>query len=139
MGMKYVLETADVETIAAAAEDLALKREFKVTISIVDDGGHLLYLKRLDGASPMSVETSVAKAKTAALSRRDTGFYENLIINKQRMAFLNLEKFCFLEGAVPISIDQTVVGAIGVSGVASSDDLDIAQHALHVFYQTSNE
>src|SRR5437868_11276780 len=79
MKSKSVLELADVEAIAAAAEAEALKNQWAVTIAIVDDGGHLLWLQRLDGASPISSHIGPAKARTAALGRRESKTYEDMI------------------------------------------------------------
>ena len=72
MKNKYELELADVKKIAAAAEAEALKNNWAVTIAIVDDGGHLLWLQRLDGAAPISSHIAPAKARTAAVGRKDT-------------------------------------------------------------------
>jgi uncharacterized protein GlcG (DUF336 family) len=101
-----------------------------VVISVVDDGGHLLWLQRLDGGAPISSYIAPAKAKTAALGRRDSKIYEDLI-NNGRTAFLtapNLDGM--LEGGVPIVVDGHVVGAVGVSGVKSAEDVQIARAGI---------
>ena len=88
MKNKFALELADVKKIAAAAEAEALKNNWPVTISIVDDGGHLLWLQRLDGAAPISSHIAPAKARSAAVGRKDTKAFEDMI-NNGRTAFLS--------------------------------------------------
>jgi uncharacterized protein GlcG (DUF336 family) len=130
MQTKPVLTLDDARKIAAAAEAEAVKNNWNVVISVVDDGGHLLWLQRLDGAAPISSYIAPAKAKTAALGRRESKAYEDLI-NNGRTAFLtapNLDGM--LEGGVPIVVDGHVVGAVGVSGVKSADDVRIAKAGI---------
>jgi len=96
----------------------------------VDDGGHLLWLQRLDGAAPISVNIAPAKAKTAALGRRETKIYEDMI-NNGRFSFMtapNLEGM--LEGGVPVMVNGQCLGAIGVSGVKSAEDAQIAKAGI---------
>ena len=88
MQTKPVLEFSDVKKIAAAAEAEALQHNWAVSIAIVDDGGHLLHLSRLDGASPLTAHMAPAKANTAAMGRRETRIYEELI-NGGRTSFLS--------------------------------------------------
>jgi uncharacterized protein GlcG (DUF336 family) len=123
---KPVLGLADVKKIAAAAEAEALKNNWAVSIAITDDGGHLLWLQRLDGAAPVSAHIAPAKAHTSALGRRETKVYEDMI-NNGRNAFLSVPIGGMLEGGVPIVIDGHVVGAVGVSGVKSNEDAQIAK------------
>ena len=121
---------ADVKTIAAAAEAEALKNRWAVSIGIVDDGGHLLWLQRLDGAAPVSAAIAPAKARTAALGRRETKVYEDMI-NGGRTSFLSAPLIeGMLEGGVPILVDGHCVGAVGVSGVKSSEDAQIARAGI---------
>ena len=87
MKTKPALEYSDVKAIAAAAEAEALHNNWAVTIAIVDDGGHLLSLQRLDGAAPISSHIAPAKANTAALGRRDSKVYEDMI-NGGRVSFI---------------------------------------------------
>ncbi len=130
MKTKAVLELADVKTIAAAAEAEALKNNWAVTIAIVDDGGHLLWLQRLDGAPAISSLIGPAKANTAAVGRRDSKVYED-IINGGRTAFLTVPGVSgLLEGGVPIVKDGNVIGAVGVSGVKSNEDAQIAKAGI---------
>jgi uncharacterized protein GlcG (DUF336 family) len=130
MKTKSYLEIADVKKMAAAAEAEAIKHNWAVTIAIVDDGGHLLWLQRLDGAAPVSAHIAPAKAHSAALGRRETKIYED-IINAGRYSFLSAPDLKgLLEGGVPIIKDDQVIGAIGVSGVKSNEDAQIAKAAI---------
>ena len=126
---KPVLTLDDVKKIAAAAEAEAVKNNWAVTISIVDDGGHLLWLQRLDGAAPVSAWIGPQKAITAAIGRRESGVYEKMV-NEGRMSFLAVTPVTPLEGGVPIMVDGQVVGAVGVSGVKSSEDVQIAKAGI---------
>ena len=126
MKTKSFLELADLKAVAAAAEAEALKNGWAVSIAIVDDGGHLLWLQRLDGAPPISAHIAPAKANTAAVGRRESKVYEDMI-NGGRMSFLSAPDLRgLLEGGVPIVKDGQVIGALGVSGVNSSEDVEIA-------------
>lgn len=130
MKTKPVLTLADVRAIAAAAETEALAHVWAVTIAIVDDGGHLLWLQRLDGAAPVSAEIATAKARTAALGRRESKVYEDMI-NQGRTSFLSAPLLRgMLEGGVPILVDGQCVGAVGVSGVKSSEDAQTARAGI---------
>ncbi|WBY01675.1 heme-binding protein [Ramlibacter tataouinensis] len=130
MKTRLTLELADLKAIAAAAEAEALKHQWAVTIAIVDDGGHLLWLQRLDGAPPVSAHIAPAKAHTAALGRRESRVYEE-IINGGRYSFLSAPDLRgMLEGGVPILKDGQCLGAVGVSGVKSSEDAQIARAGI---------
>ena len=127
---KSALELADLKAIAEAAETEALKHRWAVTIAIVDDGGHLLWLQRLDGAAPISAHIAPAKAKTAALGRRESKVYEEMI-NGGRVSFLSAPDLKgMLEGGVPILKDGQCLGAVGVSGVKSTEDAQIARAGI---------
>ena len=130
MKTKSVLEFADVKAIAAAAEAEAIANGWAVTIAIVDEGGHLLWLQRLDGAPPISAHIGPAKAHTAALGRRESKVYED-VINGGRTAFLTAPDVQgLLEGGVPIMKDGFCLGAVGVSGVKSTEDAQIAKAGI---------
>ena len=130
MQTKPILTLADVKKIAAAAEAEAVAHNWGVVISIVDDGGHPLWLQRLDGAAPISAHIAPAKAKTAALGRRESKIYEDMI-NNGRTSFLRAPELDgMLEGGVPIVVDGHVVGAVGVSGVKSAEDAQIAKAGI---------
>ncbi len=130
MKTKMFLEMSDVKQIAAAAEAEALRNQWAVSIAIVDDGGHLLWLQRLDGAAALTAHIAPAKAHTAALGRRESKAYED-IVNGGRTAFLSVPAVDgLLEGAVPILKDGLCLGAVGVSGVKSSEDAQIARAGI---------
>ncbi|GAB2580436.1 heme-binding protein [Ramlibacter solisilvae] len=125
-----MLELADLKAIAAAAEAEALKNNWAVSIAVVDDGGHLLWLQRLDGAPPISAHIAPAKANTAALGRRESRIYEEMI-NGGRVSFLSAPDLKgLLEGGVPIMKDGQCLGAVGVSGVKSAEDAQIARAGI---------
>ena len=130
MKTKAVLEVAEVKAIAAAAEAEALANKWAVSIAVVDDGGHLLWLQRLDGAAPISAQIAPAKAQTAALGRRESRIYEE-VVNGGRFSFLSAPGLQgLLEGGVPIMKDGQCIGAVGVSGVKSTEDAQIARAGI---------
>lgn len=130
MNTKPYLSLVDVKRIATAAETEALAHQWAVTIAIVDEGGHLLWLQRLDGAAALSSHIAPGKARTAALSRRESKFYED-VINGGRTAFLTVPEIdAVLEGGVPIIVDGHCLGAVGVSGVKSPEDAQIARAGI---------
>src|SRR5690242_20878785 len=130
MQSKPMLTSEDVKKIAAAAEAEAHANNWAVTIAIVDDGGHLLWLQRLDGAAPISAQIAPAKAQTAALGRRESRIYEE-VINGGRYSFLSAPGLHgLLEGGVPILKDGQCIGAVGVSGVKSTEDAQIARAGI---------
>ena len=130
MKTKAVLTLDDVRTIALAAEQEALSNQWPVTIAICDDGGHLLWLQRLDGAAPVSSHIAPAKARTAAVGRRESKVYED-VINGGRTSFLSAPFIeGMLEGGVPVIVDGQCVGAVGVSGVKSNEDAQVARAGI---------
>ena len=130
MKNKPTLEHSDLQRMAAAAQAEALKNQWAVSFAIVDDGGHLLWFARMDGAAPSTSYMAPAKANTAALGRRESRIYEEMI-NGGRYAFLSApNQQGLLEGGVPIIKDGQVIGAVGVSGVKSQDDAQIARAAI---------
>ncbi len=130
MKNKPFLEMSDIRKIAAAAETEAIKNNWAVTIAIVDDGGHLLWLQRLDGAAAISAHIAPAKAHTAALGRRESKLYED-VVNGGRTSFLSVPDIKgLLEGGVPVMKDGQCLGAVGVSGVKSSEDAQIARAGI---------
>ena len=130
MKTKPVLAAEDAERIGNAAAAEAARNGWAVTIAIVDDGGHLLWLQRLDGAPPSSSHIAPAKARTSALGRRESRIYEEMI-NGGRASFLSVHALQgMLEGGVPIVVDGQCVGAVGVSGVKSQEDAQIARAGI---------
>lgn len=129
MRTKTTLTLEDAKKMAAAGEDEARRNQWKVVIAVCDDGGHLLLLHRIDGVAPISSYIAPAKARAAAMGKRETKIYEDMI-NQGRNAFLSAPLEGMLEGGVPIIVDGEVIGAVGVSGVKSSEDAQIAKAAI---------
>lgn len=129
MKTKPMLTLDDARRMAAAGEAEAKKNNWNVVIAIVDDGGHLLLLHRLDGVAPVSAYIAPEKARAASMGKRETKVYEDMI-NQGRTAFLSAPLQGMLEGGVPIVVDGHVAGAVGVSGVKSSEDAQVAKAAV---------
>ena len=125
------LTQQDVSSILSAAEAYAAQNNFAVTISVVDDGGHLMGLLRRECAAPVTAYISQEKARASALGRRESKTYED-IINNGRTAFLGATPVLHgvLEGGVNIVVDGHTIGAVGVSGVKSTDDALIAKAGI---------
>jgi len=127
MKTKSYLTRDDATRILTAARNEANENGWAVSISVVDDGGHPLALERLDGCAPIGAYVAVEKARTAALGRRESRQYEEMI-NSGRVAFLSAPMITgMLEGGVPILVSGEVVGAVGVSGVKPDQDSKVAQ------------
>ena len=124
MRTKPSLTLADVKKMLAACEAEAAKNNWAVAISIVDDGGFLLGFVRMDGAAVISAEVSLGKARTSAMTRRPSKFFEDRV--KDRPAFITFPAGLLIQGAVPVMHQNECVGAIGVSGVQSHEDEQIA-------------
>src|SRR5690606_1135178 len=130
MQTKYVLTHADVVRIVAAAREEAIRNQWAVAIAVVDDGGHPLALERLDGCAPIGAYIAPQKARTAALGRRESKLYEDMI-NGGRVSFLSAPEISgMLEGGVPVIVEGQVIGAVGVSGVKSDQDAQIARAGI---------
>ncbi len=123
---KRVLTLRAAKKIAEAAEAEALKRGATVVIAVVDDGGYLLVLERLDDTQVASVDVGIAKARTAAIFRRPSKVFEDQV-KEGRVAALGLPGAAPLQGGVPIVFEGKVIGAIGVSGNTPQEDEDIAK------------
>jgi glc operon protein GlcG len=129
MKTKPTITLEDLRRMAAAAEAEATKNGWAITFAICDDGGHLLWLQRLDGAPPISAQIAPAKARTAAVGARESRIYEEMI-NQGRTSFLSAPLQGMLEGGVPIMASGQCIGAVGVSGVKSSEDAQVARAAI---------
>ena len=130
MKTKCFLEAADARAVVAAAEAEALRLKLALTIAVVDDGGHLLHLHRMDGAAPVSAHIAPGKARSAALGRRDSRDYEEMI-NGGRTAFLSAPGLDgLLEGGVPILRDGQCIAAVGVSGAKAAEDAQVARAGI---------
>jgi uncharacterized protein GlcG (DUF336 family) len=127
---KYALSTDEVEQVLAAAKAEALRNQWKVTIAVVDDGGYPQGLLRLDGAPTFSGQMALEKAKTAALGKRESKMFEEVIAGG-RTAFLSAPILKgMVEGGVPILHQGQLAGAVGVSGVKSPEDAQIAKAGI---------
>lgn len=128
MKTRPALTLADCEKLLAAAMAEAQRNSWIVAIAIVDDGGHLLHFARMDGASPANARIAVAKGRTAAESRRTSGEWQERI--KTRPEMLKMPGILPVQGGVPIMVEGTCVGGVGVSGVRSHDDEKIARAGI---------
>ena len=124
MRSKPSLTLADVKKMLVACEAEAVKNNWAVAVSIVDEGGHLLGFVRMDGVGPISAQVATGKALTSALTRRPSKFFEDRV--KDRPAFTTFPAGTLIQGALPIMHQNECVGAIGVSGVQSHEDEQIA-------------
>ena len=134
MKMRPELTLADCLKMSAAAEGEARKNAWNVAIAILDDGGHLLHFVRMDGATPANAAIAVDKSRTAATSRRASGMWEKLI-KDGRTGMLNMPGILPVQGGLPIVTEGTCVGGIGVSGVQSHQDDQIAQAGIDALLQ----
>lgn len=133
MKTKHYLTLADAEFLLEQAYQYALSQNFNVSIAVTDETGSLLAMKRMDGASPMTANLCLEKAKCSAISRRPSKLFEDIIKGGQ-MGFLTMDTFSgMLEGGEPIVYEGQLVGAMGVSGVKSFQDAEIAQFAIEKF------
>ena len=123
---KKVLTLEAAKKIAAGAETEARKNNWNVVIAVVDDGGHLVYLQRIDGTQTGSIDVAIQKARTAQAFKRPTKVFEDAIAGG-RNALIALHGALPLEGGLPIMVGGQLVGAIGVSGVKSTEDGQIAK------------
>jgi uncharacterized protein GlcG (DUF336 family) len=124
MKQRPMLTLEDCKQISAAAEAEAKRNSWNVCIAILDDGGHLLHLARMDGATPANARIAVAKGRTAAETRRSTANWQERVT--KRIELLRMPEVTPVQGGVPIVFDGACVGAVGVSGVQSHEDEQIA-------------
>lgn len=136
MRATFFLEQSDISLGLAAAQAEAVANGWAVSIGIVDAGGHLMGFVRLDGAAPLSAAVALEKARSAAISRRETKFYDESV-KGGRIAMLSVPGLIALEGGVPIMRDLQCVGAVGVSGVKSPEDAQIAAAAVRAILATA--
>ena len=124
MKIRPMLTLEDCRKITAAAEAEARKNNWNVVIAVLDDGGHLLHLARMDGASPANARIAVEKGRTAAETRRSTMAWQERIAKRPEL--LNMPEVTPVQGGLPIMADGVCVGAVGISGVQSHEDEQIA-------------
>lgn len=129
MQTKSVLTLADANTILDAAQKEAEANGWAVAIAVADDGGHLLALRRLDGATPMTPSVASEKARSSALGGKETQAFEEMI-NNGRTAFLSAPLTATLSGGVPVLHDGRIAGTVGVSGVKPDQDVQIAKAGI---------
>ena len=124
MKQRPMLTLEDCKKISAAAEAEAKRNNWNVCIAILDDGGHLLHLARLDGATPANARIAVEKGRTAAETRRSTANWQERV--GKRTELLRMPGVTPVQGGLPIVVDGTCVGGVGISGVQSHEDEQIA-------------
>ena len=123
MNRRPMLTLDDCRRISAAAEAEARKNNWNVCIAILDDGGHLLHLVRMDGATPANARIAMAKGRTAAETRRSTASWQERV--KTRPELLQMPGVTPVQGGLPIMVEGHCVGGIGASGVQSHEDEQI--------------
>ena len=134
MKMRSMLTLEDCKKISAGSEAEARKNNWNVCIAILDDGGHLLHLVRMDGATPANSRIAIEKGRTAAESRRSTAMWEERI-KSGRNAMLGMPGITPVQGGLPIVVDGVCIGGVGVSGVQSHEDEQIAKAGIDVLKQ----
>lgn len=130
MKTKVILSQQMASAIIAAGQEEAQKNNWSVSITVADDGGHLLALSRMDDCAPIAAYLE-EKARTAALGRRETKGYEEMV-NNGRTAFVTAPLLTSLEGGVPVVVDGQIIGAVGVSGLTGAQDAQVAKAAAAV-------
>ncbi len=128
------LTLADCEKISAAGFAEARRNNWVVTIAILDDGGHLLHFARMDGSTPANATIAVEKGRTAAMSRRSSGSWQERI--GERPELMKMPGILPVQGGVPIMAEGSCIGAVGVSGVQSHEDEKIAQAGIDALLKT---
>src|SRR5512134_1379689 len=129
LATKKALTLDGAKRIASAAEAEAMKNKWNVVIAIVDDGGHLLYLQRQDGTQTGSIDVAIGKARTAMAFKRPTKVFDELAKTRPSIVTLGADVI-LLEGGIPIKVGEQTIGGIGVSGVTSQQDAQIAEAGL---------
>ena len=132
---KKVLTLAGAKSVAAAVEVEARKKNVGGAVAVVDDGGNLIYLVRIDDTFPAAATVAFEKARTAAQFRRPTSVFEDAVTKSGRTALLGVSVITPLQGGIPILADGQVIGAVGVSGASSADqDTEFAKLAAAVVH-----
>lgn len=124
MKNRPMLTLEDCRKISAAAEAEARRNNWNVCIAILDDGGHLLHLARMDGASPANARIAIEKGRTAAETRRSTAVWQERIAKRPEL--LKMPQVTPVQGGLPIMVEGVCVGAVGISGVQSHEDEQVA-------------
>ena len=126
---KKVLTLEAAKKIATGAEAEARKNNWNVVIAVVDDGGHLVYLQRIDGTQTGSIDVAIGKARTSAAFKRPTKVFDELAKTRPSITSIS-PNAVLLEGGVPVVVGGQMVGAVGVSGVTSQQDAQIAEAGI---------
>ena len=134
MKTRPVLTLEDCVKISAAAEAEARRNSWNVCIAILDDGGHLMHFVRMDGATPANAGIALEKGRTAAISRRSSGKWQD-IVKSGRTEMIKMPGILPVQGGMPIVADGTCIGAVGVSGVQSDQDEQIAQAGIDALFR----
>jgi glc operon protein GlcG len=134
MNRRPMLTLDDCRRMSAAAEAEAKKNNWNVCIAILDDGGHLLHLVRMDGATPANARIAVAKGRTAAETRRSTAIWQERV--KTRPELLQMPGVTPVQGGLPILVEGQCVGGIGASGVQSHEDEQIVAAGIKALDQS---
>ncbi len=129
MKSKPTLESQAAVLIAQAGCEYAARKEWAISICVVDDGGHVLALHRMDGAAPGTAHAAAEKARSAAMFCVSTKLFQDLVADGQT-AILALPGALPIQGGIPINSGEVVVGAVGVSGVQSHEDEEVALKAI---------
>lgn len=130
MYTKQALTLSEANQLISAAFSEAKQNGWAVAVAVVDDGGHLLSMQRMEDCAPVGAYIAVEKARTAALGRRETKIYEDMI-NGGRNAFLSAPVIsATLEGGVPVIHEGQVIAAVGVSGVKPDQDAQVAKASV---------
>lgn len=131
LATKKTLTLEAAKKIAAAAEAEAVKNNFTMVICVVDDGGHVILLEKMDGTQLGSIQVAQDKAMTALNFKRPTKALEDVVAGG-RNAVLKLTGAIPIEGGIPITVDGQIIGAVGVSGGTSPQDAQVAAAGVKV-------
>jgi uncharacterized protein GlcG (DUF336 family) len=126
LATKTTLTLEAAKKIAAASEEEARKNQWNVVIAVLDDGGNLIYLQRMDETQIGSIDVAIAKGQSAVKFKRPTKAFEDAVAGG-RQAILRLPGALPVEGGIPIMMNGKLIGAVGVSGVTSQQDAQIAK------------
>lgn len=133
MRKKLVLTMEDVKKLFSAAEEEARRNNWNIVIAVLDDAGRMLGLLRMDGSRPGNDEIAIQKARTSALTQRPSKVFDDWICKNGRLSLLSFP-ILPVQGGVPIFIDGDCVGSIGVSGVLSHQDEQVALAAIKTVF-----
>lgn len=129
MNPKLELSLDDAKKMAEAGRVVAQTKGWRMAIAIVDEGGHTIYLERMDGAQKAASVISVEKARTAVLFQRPSKEFEDIVAGG-RLVVMTLPGVTTVEGGLPVVVDGHYIGAIGVSGAKSPEDSQVAKAGL---------